>query len=63
MSRNYLKGILGDELNIMLAAAAMNFKRVMNLWKTEAIYSWKLTIYLIMVVYKDLFAQKLKMTF
>jgi IS5 family transposase len=63
MSRNYLKGILGDELNIMLAAAAMNFKRVMNLWKKEAIYSWKLTIYLIMVVYKDLFAQKLKMTF
>jgi len=35
----------------------------MNLWKTEAIYSWKLTVNIIMVVYKYLFAQNLKMTF
>jgi len=33
MSRNFLKGVIGDEMNVMLAAAAMNFKRVMNLWK------------------------------
>ena len=33
MSRNYYKGIFGDNINVMLAAAAMNFKRMMNLWK------------------------------
>ena len=44
MGRNYLKGILGDKLNAMLAAAAMNFKRAMNLWRTEATFRWKLLI-------------------
>lgn len=33
MIRNYLKGAIGDEINVMLSAAAMNFKRFMNLWK------------------------------
>ena len=33
MNRNFLKGVVGDEMNVLLAAAAMNFKRVMNLWK------------------------------
>jgi transposase, IS5 family len=33
MIRNYLKGTVGDEMNVLLSAAAMNFKRVMNLWK------------------------------
>jgi IS5 family transposase len=42
LCRNFLKGILGDLMNVILAAAAMNFKRVMNLWRTEAISSWKL---------------------
>jgi len=32
MIRNYLKGTTGDAINVMLAAAAMNFKRVMNKW-------------------------------
>ena len=63
MSRNYLKGILGDELNIMLAAAAMNFKRVMNLWKTEANYCW-LNIYnCIIRIFHNFIAQNLKSTF
>ena len=35
MIRNYLKGAIGDEINVMLSAAAMNFKRIMNLWKQE----------------------------
>lgn len=42
MIRNYLKGTVGDQINVILAAAAMNFKRVMNLWRTEAISSWQL---------------------
>jgi IS5 family transposase len=33
LGRNFLKGVAGDEINLMLAAAAMNFKRVINLWK------------------------------
>lgn len=33
MRRNFLKGVNGDQLNVLLCAAAMNFKRVINLWK------------------------------
>lgn len=33
MVRNFLKGSYGDAINVMLAASAMNFKRMMNLWK------------------------------
>jgi IS5 family transposase len=42
LCRNFLKGIIGDNINLILAAAAMNFKRVINLWRTEAISSWQL---------------------
>jgi IS5 family transposase len=35
LSRNFYKGILGDNINVMLAAAAMNFKRMMNKWKED----------------------------
>jgi len=30
LSRNYDRGIIGDEINVMLAAAAFNFKRMIN---------------------------------
>lgn len=63
LCRNYLKGILGDLINVIMAAAAMNFKRVMNLWRTEANDSWKLIDVLYMVVLNNLLSQKLKMTF
>ena len=33
LSRNFYTGIKGDNINVMLAAAAMNFKRRMNKWK------------------------------
>ena len=33
LNRNFYKGIKGDDINVMLASAAWNFKRVMNLWK------------------------------
>ena len=32
---NYYKGITGDEINVMLAAARFNFKRMMNKWKSS----------------------------
>lgn len=35
LSRNFYKGIKGDTINVMLAAAAMNFKRMMNIWKKD----------------------------
>ena len=30
MQRNYLKGFIGDEINLLLAASAFNFKKWMN---------------------------------
>ncbi len=30
MGRNYLRGVVGDAINLMLSAAAFNFKRAMN---------------------------------
>ena len=33
LGRNFYSGIKGDNMNIMLAAAAMNFKRMMNKWR------------------------------
>ena len=33
LSRNFYSGIKGDNNNVMLAAAAMNFKRMINKWK------------------------------
>lgn len=35
LNRNFYKGIVGDNINIMLAAAAYNFKRMMNKWKSS----------------------------
>jgi transposase, IS5 family len=63
LKRNYLKGTTGDAINLLLSAAAMNFKRVINLWLTEANFCWKLICKLIANIYQYLFAQKLKMTF
>lgn len=63
LNRNYLKGVAGDCVNILLAAAAMNFKRVMNLWKKEAHLSWNLLYNFIVNVYWNFIAQKLKSTF
>lgn len=33
LGRNFYKGLVGDSVNILLAAAAYNFKRMMNKWK------------------------------
>ena len=35
LSRNFYKGIFGDNINIMFAAAGFNFKRMMNKWKVS----------------------------
>ncbi len=46
MARNFLKGSYGDAVNLMLAASAMNFKRMMNLWKAGRISLSQLFSYL-----------------
>lgn len=63
MNRNFLKGIAGDAFNLILSAAALNFKRVMNLWKKEALYSWQLICNIIVNMYWQFYAQKFKVTF
>jgi transposase, IS5 family len=61
MNRNFLKGVIGDEINVLLAAAAMNFKRVMNLWKQRLV---NLLFLCYQSVIQFLFFQRnLKMTF
>lgn len=35
LSRNFYKGIKGDNINVMLAAAAKNFRRMINKWKKD----------------------------
>jgi len=35
LGRNFYRGIVGDNINIMLAAAAFNFKRMINKWKSS----------------------------
>jgi len=42
LGRNFYKGIVGDNINIMLAAAAFNFKRMMNKWKASFLTILKL---------------------
>jgi IS5 family transposase len=63
LCRNYLKGILGDNMNIILAAAAMNFKRRMILWRTEAIRRWLLILKYSLDTYWNYIARKIKFTF
>jgi IS5 family transposase len=38
MKRNFYKGITGDAINVMLSAAAFNFKRMMRKWKSSFYY-------------------------
>jgi transposase, IS5 family len=63
LGRNFLKGIIGDHINIILAAAAMNFKRAMNLWRTEAIARWKLILQMLLDVYTIFMPKKTIRTF
>ncbi len=61
--RNYLKGTVGDQINLMMSAAAMNFKRVINLWLTEAKNYWQLIWNIIAAIYWNNYGLNRKMTF
>jgi len=65
LSRNYYKGIKGYNINVMLAAAAMNFKRMMNIYKKMFFGFFIRTIYIIqsLLLRKNIFTLIPKMTF
>jgi len=65
LSRNYYKGIKGDDINVMLAAAAMNFKRMMNIYKKMFFDFFIRTIYIIqsLLLRKNIFSLIPKMIF
>lgn len=47
LGRNFYGGIAGDDINVMLAAAAMNFKRMMNIYKEMFMGFFLRTIYIL----------------
>lgn len=58
LGRNFYKGIVGDNINILLAAAAFNFKRMMNKWKVSISQFLNIIIFQIILV-ENKFAKKL----
>ena len=68
LSRNFYKGIIGDNINVMLAAASMNFKRMMNKWKKNPrlfLHHFFQTIFqTVIFIYKYFVcSRKIKLTF
>ena len=56
MGRNFLKGVMGDSINVMFAAAGLNFKRRINLWPKEAIFRWLLILKINKEIYWNIYA-------
>ena len=63
MVRNYLKGVVGDAINVMLAAAAMNFKRIMNIFKMKMPFLSHFFQELYLCCLYFFYPKKLKITF
>ncbi len=63
MIRNYLKGTVGDAMNLMLAASAMNFKRVMNIFKKKMLVLFQNIINQLLLLADFILPIKTKMTF
>jgi IS5 family transposase len=65
LSRNFYKGIKGDNRNVMLAAAAMNFKRMMNIYKQMFFHFFIRLIYAIQnrLLLQNIFTQVPKKSF
>jgi len=63
MARNYLKGTVGDAINVMMAASAMNFKRMMNKWKEQFVFFVLKLESLFTFYYSLFFTRKFKITF
>lgn len=64
LSRNYYRGIIGDEINVLLSAAAFNFKKMMNKWKASFLAFWQNIFYqLYTLLCLQLINKKMKMAF
>jgi len=65
LSRNFYRGICGDNINVMLAAAAFNFKRMINKWKTAFLAFLQNLIWTIHLILSQLVVttRKTKMSF
>jgi len=59
LNRNFYKGIMGDNINIMLAAAGFNFKRMMNKWKSSFYTFLESYFFVLKYYYQIAFKQKL----
>lgn len=59
LNRNFYKGVVGDNINIMLAAAAFNFKRMMNKWKSSFIQFFENLFYSLLCCINLLRKQKM----
>lgn len=63
MLKNYLKGTAGDAINVMMAAAAMNFKRIMNKWTHQLIFCANNFALIITNIYGQFLFNSLRMPF
>jgi IS5 family transposase len=59
LSRNFYKGIKGDEINVLLAAAAFNFKRMMNKWKYSFLCFFQNFIFSLKIFFQSSFFFKI----
>jgi len=60
LNRNFYKGIVGDNINIMLAAAGFNFKRMMNKWKSSFWQFFENIFQALKILYPNIFCQKFR---
>jgi len=63
MVRNYRKGVVGYAINVMLTAAAMNFKQIMNIFKRKMAFLFRFFQDLFFSACTFFYPQKLKITF
>ncbi len=59
LNRNFYKGIAVDNINIILAAAAFNFKRMMNNRKSSLLSSFGKQFLVLKLFYLSFLKQKL----
>jgi transposase, IS5 family len=65
LSRNFYHGIFGDNINVMLCAAAFNFKRMMNKWKSSFctfLQNFIFAIHLLLLSHNT-YTKRIKMSF
>ena len=62
LGRNFYKGIIGDEINVLLAAAAYNCKRMMNKWR-ESIFDFFQNLFFHLLFSKKILFGDLKQGF